>query len=87
MPYELRAFYGPQGTLQFAHNVLCTDRDDGAATPLDGPPALARFSVLTQLGLRHAHRGSLGGHRALCTWLPASLRVRAAATISRHGQG
>jgi len=44
---------------------------------LDELPGLSRFKGLTQLGLLHARRDSLGGHGRLCPWLPASLQVSA----------
>ena len=38
-------------------------------------PGLARFSVLSELSLRHAQRASMGATGLACPWLPASLRV------------
>ena len=65
-----------QATLRCARNVFCTDQQDGAAMPFGDDRGLARFRVLAQLGLRHAHRGCLGGAGLLCPWLPASLQVK-----------
>lgn len=55
-------------------NVFCSDIGEGSPEALDALPGLSRFRGLLELGLRHAHRGSLGGP---CTWLPATLQVSA----------
>ena len=66
-----------QGTLQCARNVCCTDEEDGSPAAFVGRQGLARFRKLTQLSLRHAHRGSLGARGSPCAWLPAALQVSA----------